>query len=48
MLQDFMLMLYGTEKKLRRAQQLVQTLLETGEWVRGSERRLDHAAGGFL
>ncbi|CAK9030382.1 unnamed protein product [Durusdinium trenchii] len=36
-LQDFALILYGGEKKLHRAQQLVQTLLETGEWVAFSE-----------
>lgn len=36
-LQDFVLRLYGGEKKLLRAQQLVRTLLETGEWVAFSE-----------
>eukprot|EP00438_Fugacium_kawagutii_P033708 Skav224658 [mRNA] locus=scaffold3474:11556:12872:+ [translate_table: standard] len=36
-LSDFVLRLYGGEKKLLRAQQLVRTLLETGEWVAFSE-----------
>eukprot|EP00434_Breviolum_minutum_P021499 symbB.v1.2.018972.t1/scaffold1534.1/size113260/2 len=36
-LQDFVLRLYGGEKKLLKAQQLVRTLLETGEWVAFSE-----------
>eukprot|EP00439_Symbiodinium_sp_Y106_P033771 s2439_g4.t1 len=36
-LQDGVLKVYGSGKKLVRAQQLVQTLLETGEWVAFSE-----------